>query len=61
MVKKFLAIIEPEVSLSYSKDPTTGPYSEPGEYSAFKVHFNIILSSTALSFMWSLHVSKMID
>jgi hypothetical protein len=39
--------MEPEVSLSCSQEPSTGPYPEPDQYSSYhsiisKIYFNII-------------------
>jgi phosphopantothenoylcysteine synthetase/decarboxylase len=46
--KKNSRIVEPESSSQFAEEPTTGPYSEPGEeiphlqLCFFKIHFNII-------------------
>jgi hypothetical protein len=51
--------MEPVGSLPCLQEPSTGPYSEPDEFSTyhpnlFKIQFNIILPPTSRSFYWTL-------
>jgi hypothetical protein len=51
--------MEPEVSLPCSKEPSSGPYPEPDQFSPYhtipyNIHFNINLPSTSRYYYWSL-------
>ena len=55
LVKKLRAFVEPEVSLSCSRQPATCHILKPDESNPtdlFKIDFNIIIPSTARSSKW---------